>query len=282
MYNDTCRKNLIQGGTSMKSKFSKLVALLLTVVLTVGLSACGKKETTVDKIKKSGKIVLGTSPDYPPYEFINSNKDVVGFDIEIAKQIAKDLGVTLEIKQMEFKGLLGALETGNIDFVLAGMTPDEERRKSVDFSKIYYNAVQTIVVRAEDKDKIKTTEDLKGKKIGVQKGTIQEAIAKEQVSGAEAKALGKITDLVMALKSKNLDAAIIEGPVAQAYVNANKDLVISEIKLKVEEAGSAVALKKGNEELVKSIDKTLDKLIKDKTIENWVTDANNAADKLAE
>jgi arginine/lysine/histidine transporter system substrate-binding protein len=266
----------------MKAKFSKLVALLLTVVLTVGLSACSKKETTIDKIKKSGKIVLGTSPDYPPYEFINSKKEIVGFDIEIAKQIAKDLGVTLEIKDMEFKGLLAALQAGSVDFVLAGMTPDEDRKKSVDFSQVYYTAVQTIVVRAEDKDKIKTTDDLKGKKLGVQKGTIQEDIAKEQVAGAEAKALGKITDLVLAVKSKNLDAAIIEGPVAKAYVNANKDLVISEIKLKVEEAGSAVALKKGNEELVKSIDKTLDKLIKDKTIENWVTDANNAADKQAE
>jgi arginine/lysine/histidine transporter system substrate-binding protein len=266
----------------MKAKFSKLVALLLTVVLTVGLSACGKKETTIDKIKKSGKIVLGTSPDYPPYEFINSKKEIVGFDIEIAKQIAKDLGVKLEIKDMEFKGLLAALQAGSVDFVLAGMTPDEDRKKSVDFSQVYYTAVQTIVVRAEDKDKIKTTDDLKGKKLGVQKGTIQEDIAKEQVAGAEAKALGKITDLVLAVKSKNLDAAIIEGPVAKAYVNANKDLVISEIKLKVEEAGSAVALKKGNEELVKSIDKTLDKLIKDKTIENWVTDANNAADKQAE
>lgn len=266
----------------MKAKFSKLVALLLTVVLTVGLSACGKKETTIDKIKKSGKIVLGTSPDYPPYEFINSKKEIVGFDIEIAKQIAKDLGVKLEIKDMEFKGLLAALQAGSVDFVLAGMTPDEDRKKSVDFSQVYYTAVQTVVVRAEDKDKIKTTDDLKGKKLGVQKGTIQEDIAKEQVAGAEAKALGKITDLVLAVKSNNLDAAIIEGPVAKAYVNANKDLVISEIKLKVEEAGSAVALKKGNEELVKSIDKTLDKLIKDKTIENWVTDANNAADKQAE
>lgn len=266
----------------MKAKYSKLVALLLTVVLTVGLSACGKKETTIDKIKKSGKIVLGTSPDYPPYEFINDKKEVVGFDIEIANQIAKDLGVKLEIKPMEFKGLLASLQAGNVDFILAGMTPNEDRKKSVDFSQVYYTAVQTIVVRAEDKDKIKSTDDLKGKKLGVQKGTIQEDIAKEQVPGAEAKALGKITDLVLALKSNNIDAAIVEGPVAQAYVNANKDLVISEIKLKTEEAGSAVAVKKGSDELVKSIDKTIDKLIKDKTIETWVTKANEDADKLAQ
>jgi arginine/lysine/histidine transporter system substrate-binding protein len=266
----------------MKAKYSKLVALLLIAILTLSLSACGKKETTIDKIKKNGKIVLGTSPDYPPYEFINSKKEIVGFDIEIAKQIANDLGVKLEIKDMEFKGLLAALQAGNIDFVLAGMTPDEERKQSVDFSKVYYTAVQTIVVRAEDKDKIKSADDLKGKKIGVQKGTIQEDIAKDQVPGAEAKALGKITDLVLALKSKNIDAAIIEGPVATSYVNANKDLVISEIKLKTEEAGSAVAVKKGNEDLVKSIDKTLDKIIADKTIEKWVAEANNAADKLAE
>ncbi|MCM0647810.1 transporter substrate-binding domain-containing protein [Clostridium swellfunianum] len=266
----------------MKKRYTKLVALLLTGVLTLSLSACGKKETTIDKIKKNGKIVLGTSPDYPPYEFINSNKEVVGFDIEIAKEIAKDLGVKLEIKDMEFKGLLPALQAGSVDFVLAGMTPDEERKQSVDFSKVYYTAVQNIVVRAEDKDKIKSTDDLKGKKLGVQKGTIQEDIAKEQVPGAEAKALGKITDLVLAVKTKNMDAAIIEGPVAKAYTNANKDIVIADIKLKTEEAGSAVAVKKGNEELVSTINKTLDKLATNKTIETWVNKANEDADKLAE
>lgn len=282
----------------MKFRYLKLNALALAAVLTIGLVGCGKNqavdanavsktepekkvETKADQIKKAGKIVLGTSPDYPPYEFIksvNGKETIVGFDIEIAKEIAKDLGVELEIKSMDFKGLLGALQAGNVDFVLSGMTPDEERKQSVDFSNIYYTAVQKIVVRAEDKDKIKSVDDLKGKKVGVQKGAIQEEIAAKQMPNSEAKALGKITDIVLALKTKKVDAAIIEEPVAKSYVNANNDLAVSDIVLKTEDAGSAVAVKKGNKELVDEINKTLDRLSKDKTIDKLVTEATNLAE----
>lgn len=273
----------------MKNKKIKLTVLALAAVLTIGLAGCSKKEkidanaatkaeTKLDQIKKAGKIVLGTSPDYPPYEFIkevDGKQTVVGFDVEIAKLIAKDLGVELEIKEMEFKGLLSALQTGNVDIVLAGMTPDEERKKSVDFSNIYYTAVQKVVVRAEDKATIKSVDDLKGKKVGVQKGAIQEQIAAEQMPNSEAKALGKITDITLALKTKKVDAAIIEEPVAVSNVNANSDIAISDVVLKVEEAGSAVAFKKGNKELVDAVNKTIDKLVQDKTIDKLVTDATN-------
>jgi arginine/lysine/histidine transporter system substrate-binding protein len=271
----------------MKSKFTRISALLLTAVVTIGLAGCAKKEantpaaatkaeTKVDQIKKAGKIVLGTSPDYPPYEFIKEvegKSTVVGFDVEIAKEIAKDLGVKLEIKEMDFKGLLGALQAGNIDFVLAGMTPDEERKQSVDFSNIYYKAVQKIVVRTEDKDILKSINDLKGKSVGVQKGAIQEEIAAKQLPNSEAKALGKITDITLSLQTKKVDAAIIEGPVATAYTTANKDLTVSTIELATEDAGSAVAVKKGNQALVDEINKTLDRLQKDKTIDKFVADA---------
>lgn len=273
----------------LKKKASKLLALLITGTVVFGFAGCGKassasanagttkQESKVDKIKKAGKLVLGTSADYPPYEFhksVDGKDEIVGFDVEIAKEIAKDLGVKLEIKDMDFKGLLNALDAGNIDIVLAGMTPTPEREKSVDFSNIYYKAEQKVVVRAEDKDKIKVADDLKGKKLGVQKGSIQEDIAKNQLPGAEAQALGKISDIVLALNTKKFDAAIIEGPVATSYVNANKNLVIADLQLKTEDAGSAAAVKKGNKDLVDAINKTLERLTNEKTIEKFVTDAN--------
>ncbi|GLC29972.1 transporter substrate-binding domain-containing protein [Clostridium omnivorum] len=273
----------------LKKKSSKLLALLVASTVVFGFAGCGKassasanagttkQETKVDKIKKAGKLVLGTSADYPPYEFhksVDGKDEIVGFDVEIAKEIAKDLGVKLEIKDMDFKGLLNALDAGNIDIVLAGMTPTPEREKSVDFSNIYYKAEQKVVVRAEDKDKIKVADDLKGKKLGVQKGSIQEDIAKNQLPGAEAQALGKISDIVLALNTKKYDAAIIEGPVATSYVNANKNLVIADLKLKTEDAGSAAAVKKGNKDLVDAINKTLERLTNEKTIDKFVTDAN--------
>ena len=179
---------------------------------------------------------------------------------------------------MKFDGLLAALDQGNVDMVMAGMTPTDERKKNVDFSNVYYTAVQTIVVRAADKDKIKSVDDLKGKRIGVQKGAIQEDIAKKQVSGAEAVALGKISDLMLALKNNRVDSVMVELPVATANVNANKDLAISDIKLKAGDSGSAVAFKKGSSDLVTEVNKALDKLKADKSIEKFVTDATNSVE----
>lgn len=273
----------------IKKSLKKVIAISLVVGSMLTFAACGSQNNAnqssqaqaIEKIKKNGKLVLGTSADYPPYEFhkaIGGKDEIVGFDVEIAKQIAKDLGVQLEIKDMKFDGLLAALDQGNVDLVVAGMTPTEERKKNVDFSDVYYTAVQTIIVRAGDKDKIKTVDDLKGKRIGVQKGAIQEEIAKKQVSGAEAVALGKISDLVLALKNNRVDAVIVEMPVATSNVNANKDLVISDIKLKTEESGSAVAFKKGSSDLVKEVNKTLSRLKADKSIDKFVTEATNSVE----
>lgn len=286
--------NEIVGGNNMKIKYTKIISILVTILMIIGLAGCSSKstasadgkngaksatETKLDKIKKAGKIVLGTSGDYPPYEFhkeVNGKDTIVGFDIEIAKEIAKDLGVELEVKEMDFGGLLSALNAGKIDMVLAGMTPKPERLQSADFSNIYYTAVQTLVVKAEDADKIKSAEDLNGKVIGVQKGSIQVDVAAEQLPKAEAKQLPKITDIVLSLKTNKIQGAIIEEPVAKSYVNANKDLAISSVKLNAPDAGSAVAVDKGNKELVEAINKTLDRLTKAGAIDKLVTDATNS------
>ncbi|WML36714.1 ABC transporter substrate-binding protein [Clostridium sp. OS1-26] len=274
----------------LKGSLKKIIAVSLVVGSMFTFAACGSNQNTsnsgtqsqtMERIKKNGKLVLGTSADYPPYEFhkaANGKDEIVGFDVEVAKQIAKDMGVQLEIKDMKFDGLLAALDQGNVDIVVAGMTPTEERKKNVDFSKVYYTAVQTVIVKASDKDKIKSIDDLKGKKVGVQKGAIQEEIAKKQMPNSEAVALGKISDLVLALKNNRVDAVIVELPVATSNVNANKDLVISNIKLQTEESGSAVAIKKGSADVVSAIDKTLDKLVQDKSIDKYVTDATNSVE----
>jgi arginine/lysine/histidine transporter system substrate-binding protein len=249
-----------------------------TAAATAAASASPKAADTgkLAEVKKAGKVVIGTSADYAPYEFhknIEGKDTIVGFDIEIAKAIAADMGVKLEIKDMGFDGLLAALNAGNIDFVISGMTPNEERKKNVDFSKVYYNAEQIIMVRTEDKDKFKSMDDLKKVSIGVQTGSIQEALAKEQLAGAKIKSIGKITDLALELKNKKVDALVMESPVANGYVKKNPDLTISSVKPKAEEAGSAIAVKKGNPEFLAQIDKTLDRLMKDKTIEQFVNEA---------
>lgn len=263
----------------IKGKVKALV-LALTVCLGATLVGCsGNKTTKIDQIKKSGKIVLGTSADYAPYEFVIVNKDgkdeIVGFDIEIAKEIAKDLGVELEIKNMDFKGLLPSLKTGQIDLIISGMTPTEERKKEIDFSNIYYRAIQSVVVRAADKDKYNSLESLTGVRVGAQSTSIQEGIAKKDIKDAKVTSLAKITELVASLKTNKIDAIVMENPVAKGHVSKSSDLAIADIKVGDEDGGSAIGVQKGQQDFVDSINKTIDRLIAEGKIDQFVTDATN-------
>lgn len=279
-----------------KLTFYKLTGIILIATMMLSFSACAKQqavetavnntptptqaETKLDQIKKAGKLVIGTSADYPPYEFhkqVNGKDEIVGFDIMIAQQIAAELGVQLEVKDITFNGLLESLQADKIDMVIAGMNPSEERAKEVDFSKIYYQAIQSILVRAEDADKYKELADLNGKKVGVQLGSVQEALAKKVLTGSEAKSLGKVTDLALELKNKKVDALVVEYPVAASYAEKNSDLAIAEAKFDPStiEQGSAIAFKKGSPEFVDAVNKILDKLIQDKTIDKLFSDANS-------
>lgn len=156
--------------------------------LTLSLAGCGAKTAKengsndkVAKIKESGKLVVGLSADYAPYEFhiMKDGKDqIVGLDIDIAKEVAKNLGVDLEIKEMEFGAIIQSVKNGMIDMGISGITPDEKRKEAVDFSDIYYEAEQGILINKDNKESIKGIGDLKGKKVGAQMGSIQAEIAK--------------------------------------------------------------------------------------------------------
>lgn len=262
-------------------KATTLAALAVAVLFAFSLASCQKQDTSaLGRIKKAGKIIVGTNAGYPPYEFhknVDGKDQIVGFDVEIGKEIAKDLGVQLEIKDMAFDGLLAALNAGTIDFVLAGMTPTDERKKSTDFSAVYYTAVQSVIVLAADKDKIKDFAYFEGKGVGAQKGTIQVDLAKKYMPKAkELKELGKITDLVLELRSKRVAGIIVEKPVADAYASKNPDLAVSAITFPAEEeSGSAAAVKQGNKDLVDAINKTLDRLTAAKAVEVYVAAAND-------
>lgn len=231
----------------------------------------------IDEIKKAGKLVLGTCADYPPYEFIvmkDGKEQIVGFDIEIAREIAKDLGVELEIKNMDFDGLIPSLKTGKVDFVISGMTPTPDRMEEVDFSKIYYKAVQSVIVRSGDENKYTTPESLSSVKIGAQTSSIQEEIAKEQIKATSITSLGKVTELVLSLKTKKVDAIVVEYPVAKSYVDKEKDIALANVTVGDPDGGSAIGIQKGNEDLVEAINKTLDKLMEGDKINELVAEAS--------
>lgn len=268
----------------------KLVAIAAASAIAIGMVGCGNSTkgntssnaSALQAIKSKGKLVIGTSADYPPYEFhkeIDGKDQIVGFDIEIAKEMAKDLGVELEIKDMAFDGLLVALQSDKIDMVFAGMTPTDERKQNADFSDIYYNATHRFVLRSGDESGITKIEDLKGKKIGVQKGSIQEGIAKDNFDAANIKSLDKVTDLMLDLKNNKVDAVLAEQPVAKINVEKNQGIAIAD-KLEVTDpnGGSAVAMKKGSTDLLEQVNKTIKRLKDEDKINQFVVDVNKLVD----
>lgn len=253
----------------------KLVAVAMMGIMSVGLAGCGKKSDAFDNIQKNGKVVVGLSADYAPYEYhalVDGKDQIVGFDIDIANSIAKDLGVELEIKEMEFASLIEAVQQGKIDMVISGMTPKEERKQAVDFSDIYYSAEQAFLIKEENKDTYKTLDDLKGKKVGAQLGTIQADIA-NGIEGAEVKLLTDVSTLVLEVQNGNLDALIVEAPVANLAAQNNPELVVAEERIKDEEGGSAIALPKNSPKLLEAVNASLKKLIDEGKIDEFVQKA---------
>ena len=231
-------------------------------------------------IKNNKKVIVGLSADYAPYEFhtmVDGKDETVGFDVDLAKEIAKDMGVELELKEMDFEALIGALKAGQIDMIISGMNPDDERRKEIDFSDIYYEAQHGVIVNAADKDKFKITEDLNGKKIGAQLGSTQQKIAEEKVTGANLTLLANVNNLILELKSGKVEAIITEEPVAKIAIKNNPDMALSAIVFKDETGGNAVGLKKDSPELVAQINKTIKKLKDSGDLEKSIIKANELA-----
>lgn len=254
----------------MRRKLTTWMLLCMVVLLSFGsiAGAEGEKKT----------VILGTSADYMPYEFhktIDGVDTIVGFDIEIAKEIAKDMGAELVIKDTSFDALLPELTSGRVDFVISGMNPTEERRKSIDFSIPYYRAEQAIIVRKGDESKYNTVEGLEGATFGVQKSSIQEQIAKK-IPNSNVISLDKIPDLLLQLETERVDVVIAEYPIAKANMN-EETMVITEAKPTSENDEYAVGVKKGNEELLNSINTTLERLTKDDQIQKFVDEAGDLA-----
>ncbi|MFC0188341.1 ABC transporter substrate-binding protein/permease [Fictibacillus aquaticus] len=257
-------------------KNNKWMLLVLTAVMLTGWFAQGflsEAPNASAKEKHNKTLVMGTSADYAPYEYIDTAKsnEIIGFDIDLARHIADELGYNLVIKDMDFNGLIPALDSGRVDFVMAGMTPNKERKEKVDFTKVYYSAQQLIVTKDEN---IKSIEDLKGKKLGVQLGSIQEKEAikiKKKVKNVKVEKRNKIPDLVQELQTKRIDAAIIEDGVAVEYLNQNSKLKAFVIP-DTGSAGSAVALPKGSD-LTEKFNSEIDKMKEngelDKYVKKW-------------
>ena len=190
-------------------------------------------------------LVMATSADYKPYEYhvtTGGQDKIVGFDIDVANAIAKQLHFKMKVEDMDFNGLIGALQAHRADFVIAGMTPTAQREKAVDFSEIYYQATNEIV--SKKGSPYTTMASLKGKSVAAQLGSIQEAAAKT-IPGAQVISLNTIPTVVQDVLTNRADAAIIEGTVAKGYLASNPSLQANPIA-NTGPNGSAIAFPKGS------------------------------------
>lgn len=248
----------------------KGVLFLLSIVMILVLAACGEKENTNGGSKDKQVLILGTSADFPPFESYNPEGEIVGFDIDIAKLVADELGVELKIEDMDFNGLIAALQTNRVDMVMAGMSATEERRKNVEFSSEYHRSGEMFVTKQDSE--ITSLDDISGKVVGVQLGTIQEEGAKnlQKEIDFEVKLIDSATTLIQELLTGRIDIAYMDQTVAEGY--------IQEQNLKGFEdptsssPGMAIAFPKDGE-LVEEVSAIIDQLIEDGTIaqleEKW-------------
>lgn len=255
-----------------------LVFVTLLTVSAIQTNSASAADNSLQRVKQRGELIMVTSPDYPPYEFqVNKGgkSRIVGMDIDVAKKVAKDLGVKLVIKSMNFDSLLVAIQTGKADMAIGGINPTNERRQSVDFSDIYYSGGQSFLINSKDVNKYKSVKNLRGGKIGAQTGTLQYGLAKKRIPGATVKGMDKSTDLVLALKTNKIDALGIEKPSAEAYVKNDPSLkmIPSGYSLNKNETGAAIAFKKGSTSLVNAVNKSIDQIKAKDLTSQYLADA---------
>lgn len=237
----------------------KLLSAVLVAAMSLGLVACGSSA------KSSNKIVFGTNPEFPPFEFVAANGvlgEYDGIDMAIAAEIGTQTGMEVEMQSMEFDSLLVALQNGQIDATIAGMTVTEERAKSVDFSTPYYTATQVMIVM-EGSDIAKAA-DMEGKTIAVVQGYTGETCVQDL--GYEYEAFKKGTECVMELVNGKCDVVVIDSATAQKYVSDNPDTVIVEDPDTFASEEYAIAVQKGNTELLEKINTAIEKMLADGTI----------------
>lgn len=228
------------------------------LLLSLGLAGCGQKTADTGKAKV---LKIGAEMTFPPFEFQDEgNKEYVGFDMDLAKAVAKQMGYEVEIQNIGFDGLIPAMEAGNIDMIVSGMSITEERSKKVAFSKPYYKSGLSIVVKS-DNNTITSFKDLEGKKIAVQIGTTGAEEAKK-IKDAKVREYNSNSEAYMELKAGGVDAVVNDLPVNEYYLATSGDKnakIVGDI-VNAEEYGMAVTKK--NTELIEKVNKALDELKK--------------------
>lgn len=272
-----------------KNTWKKLMSLALGAMMMLSLlTGCGSKTedsapadstpaeetpaesaaaaSLLEKVKTSGKLVVGTEAQYAPYEFKDLNANFAGCDMWLAQQIADSLGVELEVVDMAFDGIIPAVQSGQVDLGIAAFTNTPERAEEIDFSDLYETSAQLLIVKAGNADTYSTKESLAGLKVGAQKGTIQSQLIQSALPESELFELEKYPALALEVQNGNIAGLVVDQAVGEALVaTSNGALEVSNFEFSAEEAsfGKSVVIAKGNEDLVEAVNEVINKVTAD-------------------
>jgi len=270
----------------------KIIALVLALVMVLALCACGAKEEApaaapAEEAEASATLILGTSADYAPFEFMypDESGEMVygGIDVSVAKYIAEYTGKELQVENMGFDYLLASLQKGDFDMVIAAMEETEERLNAADFSDPYYTDYPPMVlVKAANAADYTTLESFEGKSVGAQTATTKEDIVKNDMAGANLVSLQLVTDLVNQLVNDKLDAIVLDGAVALQYAESNADLVVAECDLG-EAYPYCVAVAKGDPKgLLPGINEAIADMLANDKVTEFIAEADALGDVAVE
>lgn len=220
----------------------------------------------LEKVKTSGKLVVGTEAQYAPYEFKDLNANFAGCDMWLAQQIADSLGVELEVVDMSFDGIIPAVKSGQVDIGIAAFTKTPERAEEIDFSDLYETSAQFLVVKTGNADVYSTKEALAGQKVGAQKGTIQSQLIQSALPDSELFELEKYPALALEVQNGNIAGLVVDQAVGESLIaTSNGGLEVANFEFTAEEAsfGKAAVIAKGNEDLVAAVNEVINKVTAD-------------------
>ena len=252
----------MMAGCSSKSEETKAAETTADTVAETTAETAGESAAAGD----SGKLIMATEAGFAPYEYTEDGETVVGVDVDIANEIAKAMGKELEIQNMTFDGALLAVQQGVVDFAAAGISVTPDRQEEMDFTIEYATSKQVVVVKKDD-GKITSVDDVKeGTVVGVQMGTTGDFYCTDDL-GCEVKQFSKYAEAALELKNDKLDCIVMDSLPAEQLVAANDDLEILDGELFTDKY--AIAVKKGNTELLDQINEVLQQLIDEGKIDEF-------------
>ena len=300
-------------------KTTKLMSILLALVMMLSLAACGGSssssapaateapaadapaaeapaeapaaKTEVDAIKEAGVVTVALSPDFAPMEFVDSSKEgqesYVGFDVFLAKYIAQELGVELDIQAMSFDACQTAVAMGAVDMSLSGYSWTETRAENFELSDPYFardeesdnESRQVILVKAEDYEKFQTAADFAGVEVGAQNASLQMDLLTSQLPDAIPYPIGEIGVGVMELQAGNIDAMAVAKGNADVILNSYEGLVKAawEFDVSEESDGNVIMIHKGNTALLAAVNEILAKAYSEGLYGGWYAQAKEMA-----